>query len=106
MNYSQDFKEIVFKKDKPIKKTCPKIEVNKVIKQLLDDDDTTEPLKTFGKENGKILQNARTANKLTQEQVGNQINERKNIVNLYETGNVVPDNRIVNKFRKLFNVKI
>lgn len=101
----QDFKQIVFTKNtkKNEQSRQPSVVISKTQKQLLDDD--VPQLKKFGTENGKILQAARLGKKLTQEQLANQINERKNIINQYETGNVVPDNKIVNKLRKILNVK-
>nr|QOI90473.1 hypothetical protein HWQ62_00337 [Pyramimonas orientalis virus] len=100
----QDFKEIVFSTKKPEPRAGSRIEISKLQKELLNDEDIPK-LKTFGKENGKLLQSARLGKKLNQEQLGNQINERKNVINLYETGNVIPDNKILNKFRKILNVK-
>lgn len=110
MSY-QDFKEIVIKNKKENKKDNKKngslqekIIVSKLDKELLKDDEIPQ-LKKFGKENGKILQNGRTAMKLTQEQLGNQINEKRLIINQYEIGNIIPDNKVLNKLRRLLNVK-
>ena len=100
----QDFKEIVFTKKKETKSHNPSVIVSKTDRQLLDDD--VPQLKKFGTENGRIIQTARLAKKWTQDQLASQINERKNIVNQYETGNVVPDHKIVNKLRRVLNVKI
>lgn len=109
MNPHQDFKEIIFKnkassKNKSVS-SQPSIVISKVQRQLLNDDEEGPKLKTFGKENGKLLQSARTARKLTQEELANQINEKKNIINLYEVGNIVPDNKILNKLRRILNIK-
>ena len=102
----QDFKEIVFtkKSDKPNSSSHPRVEISKQDKALLNDDDVPK-LKTFGKENGNTLRNARTAKNLTQEQLANQINERKNLINQYENGNIVVDNKVLNKLRRVLNVK-
>lgn len=83
--------------------TVPKVVISKVDKLLMDDD--VPQVKKFGTENGKIVQNARLSKNWTQEQLANQINERKNVINQYETGNVVPDQKIVSKLRKVLNVK-
>ena len=110
MNPHQDFKEIIIRnpssqKNKVIS-SQPSVVISKVQKQLLNDDGEESPkLKTFGKENGKLLQSARTARKLTQEQLANQINEKKNVINSYEVGNIVPDNKILNKLRRVLNIK-
>tara|TARA_Y100000389_G_scaffold184616_1_gene203234 strand:+ start:263 stop:601 length:339 start_codon:yes stop_codon:yes gene_type:complete len=110
MDPHQDFKEIILrnpssKKDK-IVSSQPSVVISKLQKQLLNDDEEgPNKIKTFGKENGKILQNARTSRKLTQEQLANQINEKKNVINSYEVGNIVPDNKILNKLRRILNIK-
>ena len=109
MNPHQDFKEIILvnpssKKNK-IVPSQPSVVISKLEKQLLNDDEEGPKLKTFGKENGKLLQSARTAKRLTQEQLANQINEKKNVINMYEVGNIVPDNKILNKLRKALNIK-
>jgi putative transcription factor len=103
MSY-QDFKEITFKKNNESTKKGSYIIVSKLEKELLKDDEIPH-LKMFGKENGNILQNARTARKLTQEQLANQINEKRLIINQYELGNVLPDNKVLNKLRRLLNIK-
>ena len=81
MDSHQDFKEIILinpssKKNK-IVSSQPNVVVSKLQKQLLNDDDECPKIKTFGKDNGKTLQNARTRMKMTQEQLANKINEKK-----------------------------
>jgi ribosome-binding protein aMBF1 (putative translation factor) len=105
MNPHQDFKEIIFQNKSDTKKnTSQKIVVSKLQKELLQDGDIPK-LKLFGKDNGRLLQNTRTIRKLTQEQLANQINEKKLVINQYEAGNVVPDNRVLNKLRKVLGIK-
>ena len=67
----QDFKEIVFKKNQEKKTYSPQIEVSKKDKILNSDELPT--LKTFGKENAMILQQARLAMKLTQDSLAKSI---------------------------------
>lgn len=111
MDSHQDFKEIILRNPSSQKQqhknvsSQPSVVISKLQKQLLSDDDEGPKIKTFGKENGKILQNARTSRKMSQEQLANQINEKKNVINSYEVGNVVPDNKILNKLRKALNIK-
>lgn len=108
MNSHQDFKEIIIRnpstqKNKNVS-SQPSVVISKLQKQLLNDDEVPK-IKTFGKDNGKIIQNARTSRKMTQEQLANQINEKKNVINSYEIGNIVPDNKILNKLRRVLNIK-
>jgi len=109
MNPHQDFKEIILKNPSSQKNKIissqPSVVISKLQKQLLNDDEEGPKLKTFGKDNGKLLQSARTARKLTQEQLANLINEKKNVINSYEVGNIVPDNKILNKLRRVLNIK-
>lgn len=98
----QDWKEVVFKKPQP-KKSHTLFEIPK--KQKLLEQDDIPVLKTFGIDNGKLLQQARMGKKLTQEQLAKDINEQKNIINQYETGKIIPDNKIVSKLQKKLNVK-
>ena len=74
-------------------------------KALLYDFEETGGLKRFGAGNAKIVQAGRLAKGLTQEQLANQINERKLVVNQYEQGNVVPDIKILAKLRRCLSVK-
>lgn len=101
--FHQDFDQIVFKKNKKLHNDQPKFEMSK--KQKLLNENDVHALKTFGRENGKLLQMARLHSNLTQEQLANQINEKKNVINAYENGNVVPDNKVLNKLRNKLNIK-
>lgn len=98
-----DFKEIVIQKKTKIVNTHPKIEISKQDKLLNSDEQPV--LKTFGKDNAKILQNGRMAKKITQKELANRINESQKTINLYEQGNIVPENKILQKLRKELNVK-
>jgi putative transcription factor len=107
MNH-QDFKQVVFTKggNRPggIGPGSYKGLSNEK-KALLYDFEETPTVKRFGSENGKIVQAARLAKQLTQDQLAHHINERKQVVNQYEQGNVVPDQKIVAKLRRCLNVK-
>lgn len=108
--FHQDFKEIVFrnvggKNGGSSSATTPKVVVSKLQKELMQEEGEVPKLKMFGKDNAKTLRTARAMKNLTQEQLANQINEKKLIINQYETGNVVPDQRILSKLRKVLNVK-
>ena len=79
------------------------MEISKKDKLLNSDD--LPVLKTFGKENAKMMQQARVAMKLTQDSLAKSICEQKNIINQYEIGNIVPDQKVLNKLRKRLNIK-
>jgi putative transcription factor len=99
----QDFKEIIFKKNTEKRTNHQQIEISKKDKLLNSDD--LPVLKTFGKENAKMMQQARVAMKLTQDSLAKSICEQKNIINQYEIGNIVPDQKVLNKLRKRLNIK-
>jgi putative transcription factor len=101
MNH-QDWKDVVFKKPEK-KQKKPHFEKSKIQKQLEEDD--IPKLKNFGKDNGKLLQQARMIQKLTQEQLAKDINEQKNLINQYESGNIIPDNKVVSKLQRKLNIK-
>lgn len=98
-----DFKEIILQKKTKTVNTQPKIEISKQDKLLNSDEQPV--LKTFGKDNAKTLQNGRMAKKMTQKELANRINESQKTINLYEQGNIVPENKILQKLRKELNIK-
>ena len=98
-----DFKEIILQKKTKTVNTQPKIEISKQDKLLNSDEQPV--LKTFGKDNAKTLQNGRMAKKMTQKELANKINESQKTINLYEQGNIIPENKILQKLRKELNIK-
>lgn len=110
---TQDFKQVVLRKNKPTNGgnggsgNGVRVEITKQQKALLADDDNNTPkVKYFGSENAKILQSARLAKQMTQQQLANSINEKPQIINAYENGGkIVPDNKILQKLRKVLNIK-
>lgn len=105
----QDFKEIILRNPSAQKKLSsssnkPNVVISKIEKQLLNDDEMPT-IKYFGKDNGKTLQNARISKGWTQEMLANNINERKGVINSYEVGNIVPDQKVLSKLRRVLNIK-
>lgn len=101
----QDFKQVVFTKRDKARSGPSSAGISKAQKSLMYDFGETPEIKRFGKENGKLVQSARLGRQMTQKQLANQINEREQVVNQYEQGNVVPDQKIVSKLRKVLNIK-
>ena len=111
---TQDFKQVILRRNNGSKPGNTgggsggvRVEITKQQKALLaDDDDNTPKVKHFGSENAKILQSARLAKQMTQQQLANSINEKPQIINAYENGGkVVPDNKILQKLRRVLNIK-
>lgn len=111
----QDHKEVILRKNtKPTNGSGAngassgkvRVEITKQQKELLSDSGETPAIKYFGAENAKILQAARLAKSMTQQQLANSINEKSQVINAYENGGkVVPDHNILNKLRRVLNVK-
>ena len=110
---TQDFKQVILRKNNGSKPSGNggsggvRVEITKQQKALLvDDDDNTPKVKYFGSENAKILQSARLAKQMSQQQLANSINEKPQVINAYENGGkVVPDNKILQKLRRVLNIK-
>ena len=67
--------------------------------------DDNPVLDKFGKQNALLLQQTRLGLKMTQDMLAKSICEQKNLINQYETGNIVPDKKVLNKLRKRLNIK-
>jgi putative transcription factor len=52
------------------------------------------------------IQKARVAKKLTQKQLATQINERVDVIQKYENGKAIPDQKILSKLRKILGVRL
>ena len=54
----------------------------------------------------KQIQSARIARKLSQAQLAQQINEKPNIIQAYESGKTTPSPQVLQKLRKILGVKL
>eukprot|EP00828_Plagiopyla_frontata_P037782 TRINITY_DN495_c0_g1_i8.p1 TRINITY_DN495_c0_g1~~TRINITY_DN495_c0_g1_i8.p1 ORF type:complete len:128 (-),score=32.50 TRINITY_DN495_c0_g1_i8:81-464(-) len=52
------------------------------------------------------LQQARTAKKMTQEQVAKAIFEKQSVIQEYESGKAIPDNKVISKLEKILGCKL
>ena len=99
----QDWKPLVFQKK--VESTGTSFHHQQGFKKKLNLlDDNPEPPKTL-KEFGKKISQARNILKLTQIDLGKKINIQANIIQKYETGDVVPDDNILSKICKALNLK-
>ena len=102
MNH-QDFKDIVFKKPAVIKKNVNTFEQTKEQKYEKE----TDILKHDTFKNHQILINARTSKNLTQKRLAAMINEKEDVIKMYESGKMKnPDNRVLQKLRNALNIKL
>lgn len=87
------------------KKICPNYqEGHKKELNLISED--PDPPKFLGKEKGQLIQKARTQKKLSQVDLAKKINVQSNIIKDYETGNIIPNKKIIRLINQQLNIKI
>eukprot|EP01128_Nolandella_sp_AFSM9_P012050 TRINITY_DN8914_c0_g1_i1.p1 TRINITY_DN8914_c0_g1~~TRINITY_DN8914_c0_g1_i1.p1 ORF type:complete len:132 (-),score=29.92 TRINITY_DN8914_c0_g1_i1:254-649(-) len=67
----------------------------------LDDDDGTYRIKKVSPSKGKAIAQARQRKGLTQKQLANQIQEQISVVQSFENGRAVPNQKVLAKMRKV-----
>ena len=102
-NIDQQWESIVLRKDK---KQEPVKHVEGFKKKTVLYSDEPEAPKVISLSAAKQIQNARAAQKMTQEQLAQKICVKKNIIQDYESGKVVPDRTILNRLNRALNIKI
>jgi ribosome-binding protein aMBF1 (putative translation factor) len=99
-----DWKTVIIKKKSEPK---PQINFNEGHKKdlnLISDD--PDPPKTLGLEKGKSIQQARCSKKLSQADLAKRINVQANIIKDYESGNVIPNKRILRLISAHLGIKL
>ncbi len=61
---------------------------------------------TISLNNSKLIQQARMAKKMTQQQLAQKINKDQKTIQLYESGKTVPDYTIMCKIEKVLGIKL
>lgn len=61
---------------------------------------------TISLSNSKLIQQARTAKKMTQQQLAQKINKDQKTIQLYESGKTAPDYAVMCKIEKALGVKL
>lgn len=98
MEFHNDWEPVVLKKHKPPPPKTnprPKVETEDVGK-----------IQTTTLELRKQIQNARIAKKLSQAQLAQQINEKPNVIQGYESGKAIPTTQVLQKLRRVLGVKL
>ena len=110
----QDWKPVVFKNPKAKKSLVQK---KKVVKSNLNsnsitnvnakklDDAEDVKLQHIPKSIGKQIQQARNAQKITQQDLANRLSVKKSIINDLESGKMLKNNQFVNKVKRALNLK-
>ena len=108
--YGQDWNTIVIKGKSSVsqinaKKTQPHYEKTKEQKLIEDDENISH--KTVSASLGKTIQQARIAKGYkTQKELAQVLNVPPNIINQYESGKAIPDNNLMQKLRRVLQVKL
>jgi putative transcription factor len=95
--FHNDWDPVVLKKPKPPPKapSRPKVESEDVGK-----------IQTTTLELRNQIQSARIAKKLSQAQLAQQINEKPNVIQGYESGKAIPTTQVLQKLRRVLGVKL
>lgn len=113
----QDWKPVIFRKSQQQLKKEGKIKKEKVLntkrpnsnnvgtnlKKL--DGDEVEPPKHVPKETAKLIQQARTAKKMSQQDLANKLNVKKNIINDLESGKMLLNKGFVSRVKRVLGIK-
>ena len=114
----QDWKPVIFRKSKSQLQKEGRVKKDKVLStkrpnsnsstsanlRKLDGDDV-EPTKYVPKDTAKLIQQARTAKKMTQQDLAHRLNVKKNVINDLESGKMVLNIGFVNKVKRILGVK-
>lgn len=106
MNSYQDWNVVVLKNPQLAKKTQSKTSFqNSHENKIANSDDLSHP--TVGISLGKQISMARIAKGfVTQKQLAEKLMCSPSIVSSYESGKAIPDNKILQKLRRILNVKL
>jgi len=97
----QDWETVRF--TKKISSTTDKNNIN-TGKKYVEDEIEKKP--TISLSNSKLIQGARTAKKMTQQQLAQKINKDQKTIQLYESGKIAPDYTVMCKIEKELSIKL
>lgn len=99
-----DWTPVVIKKKAAPKPQVAYNEGHKKELNLVSDD--PDPPKNLGKEKGQQIQQARCAKKLSQADLAKKICVQANIIKDYESGNIIPNKKIIRLINTHLGIKI
>ena len=73
-------------------------------KKYVDEEIEKKPIISLN--NSKLIQQARTVKKMTQQQLAQKINKDQKTIQLYESGKTAPDYAVMCKIEKVLGVKL
>tara|TARA_B100001175_G_C19403972_1_gene587692 strand:+ start:138 stop:461 length:324 start_codon:yes stop_codon:yes gene_type:complete len=95
----QDWEPVVLKKTHNTNKT---INVKKVNSDTMD----IEIKPTVSLNNSLLIQKARMAKKMSQKDLAQKLNIDSKVIQTYESGKAIPDNKLMIKLEKILNIKL
>ena len=96
----QDWEPVVLKKTNNTNKT------NNVKKENYSDTMDIEVKPTVSLNNSLLIQKARMAKKMSQKDLAQKLNIDSKIIQTYESGKAIPDNKLMIKLEKILNIKL
>lgn len=97
----QDWEPVVLKKTNTNKNVNTKQNNNNNIDNM-----DVEIKPTVSLSNSLLIQKARTAKKMSQKDLAQKLNIDSKIIQLYESGKVVPDVKLMIRLEKILNIKL
>ena len=97
----QDWEPVIF-----TKKPNLSVDKNKQNNQKKYVEDEIEKKPTISLSNSKLIQGARTAKKMTQQQLAQKINKDQKTIQLYESGKIAPEYAVMCKIEKALGIKL
>lgn len=73
---------------------------------VINNDDEPEKQNFISLSNSRTIQQARNDEGFSQKQLANKLNVEQKLIQLYECGKVVPDNKIMIKLEKILKIKL
>ena len=97
----QDWEPVIF-----TKKPNLSVDKNKQNNEKKYVEDEIQKKLTISLSNSKLIQQARTAKKMTQQQLAQKINKDQKTIQLYESGKTAPDYGVMCKIEKALGIKL
>ena len=89
-----------------LKKTTHKINNSQNKKNTNNDDIDYEKKPTVSLSNSLLIQKSRTEKQMSQKDLAKKLNIDSKIIQLYESGKIIPDNRLMIKLEKILHITL
>ena len=101
----QDWEQVILNKKKEYKKK--EYKNNNNFNDVCDDDEDIIKKQSFiSLSNSKLIQQARCNQNLNQKQLANKLNIDQKLIQMYESGKVIPDIKIMIKLENILKINL